>query len=908
MTTRSIATTPAVHGAPRRPLDPFFSPRTIAVIGASAKPGSVGRALLENLADFRGSVFPVNRRHATLLGRRAYPEIGAVPEAVDLAIIATPAATVPDIVRECVAAGVAGAVIASAGFKEGGAEGAERERMIVTAARGALRIVGPACLGVMVPHRGLNATFARAMARPGRVAFLSQSGALCTAILDWSLREGVGFSAFVSVGGMADVGWGDLIDHLGDDPFTQSIVIYMESIGDARAFLSAAREVALTKPIVVLKPGRTGAAAQAAASHTGALTGTDAVLDAAYRRAGVLRVGTVEELFDMAEVLGKQPRPGGPRLALVTNAGGPAAIAADSLVLAGGQLALLAPATVAALEGLLPPQWSRGNPIDLLGDADAGRFAVAVESAGRDPGCDGVLAILTPQTTTDATAVAAKLKPLAKLEREKPLLACWMGGAAVEAGEAILNDAGIPTFKYPDRAARAFAHMWRYSANLQALYETPTLLDDAKGEAATHPEADEIMRAARRRRRVLLSTHESKRLLAAYGIPTVETLLAKTEDEAAACADAVGYPVVVKLHSETITHKSAVGGVRLNVRDASEVRQGWRAIKRSVTEGKGGEHFLGVTLERMIAPEGIELILGSSVDPQLGPVLVFGAGGRLVELVPDLVMGLPPLNSTLAVRLMEQTRIFGALRGGHGLPAADLPALEEVVVRFSQLVAAQRWIREIEINPLFVSADHVLALDARITLQDPGLREDQLPVPAIRPYPQQYATTATLRDGTAVAIRPIRPEDEPMMARFHETLSDRSVYYRYFRAVSLEQRASHARLARLCFVDYAREIALVTIHEDPAVGRAEILGVGRLCRQPGTKEAEFAVVVSDRWQRRGLGTRLLTRLVEIGRKEGLARITGAILSENVEMRHVGERVGFTVRRSPDGECRAEIQL
>ena len=905
---RAATASPSARGAARRPLEPFFAPRTIAVIGATERPHSVGRALWENLRAFRGNVFPVNPKRATVLGVKVYPEIGAVPGPVDFALIVTPAATVPGIVRQCVAAGVRGAVIVSAGFKESGEEGAERERLIVAAARGALRIVGPTCLGVMLPHLALNATLAGAMARPGRVAFLSQSGALCTAILDWSLREGVGFSAMISVGGMADVGWGDLIDYLGDDPHTQSIVIYMESIGDARGFLSAAREVAFHKPIVVIKPGRTETAARAAASHTGAQSGTDAVLDAAFRRVGVLRVDTIEEVFDMAEVLGKQPRPRGPRLAIVTNAGGPAAIAADSLVMAGGQLAPLSEATLAVLGRALPPNWSHGVPVDILGDADAEHFGAAVAAAARDPASDGVLAILTPQAVTDAAAVAVRLKGLAALEGGKPLLASWMGGAAVEAGEAILNEAGIPTFKYPDRAARAFAHMWRYSAHLQALYETPMLYGDGNGDAAVRPIADAIIRTARQRRRVILAEDETRRLLAAYGITMAESWPAESEDAAVGAAQQAGYPVAVQRRDAAGTPRGEAALAHPNIRDASGIRRAWRALRRAAAENPAAEPFRGVVISCMRPADGFELQLGSRVDPQLGPVLVFGVGGRLGDIVPDLAIGLPPLNSTLAVRLMEQTRIFGALRAGRGLPAVNLPALEDTVVRFSQLVAGQRWIKEVELNPLFVSAEGVRTAAARILLHEPGLREEALPVPAIRPYPQQYATSDTLRDGTPVAIRPIRPEDEPMMARFHETLSDRSVYFRYFRAMSLEHRASHARLARLCFVDYAREMALVAIHHDSAAGRPEILGVGRLCREPGINQAEFAVVVSDCWQKHGLGTRLLKRLIEIGRAEGLARITGAILSDNVEMQHVCERLGFTVHRSLDGEYHAEILL
>ncbi len=899
MSARRAAAPSAGRGALRRPLEPFFAPRTVAVIGASERPGSVGRALLENLRGFRGRVFSVNPRHPTVLGAPAFAAIGDVPEAVDLAVIATPAPTVPALVSECVRAGVRGATILSAGFKEVGPAGEERERQIVAAARGRLRLVGPSCLGVMVPHAGLNATIAGAMARPGRVAFLSQSGALCSAILDWSLREGVGFSAFVSVGGMADVGWGDLIDHLGDDPHTQSIVIYMESIGDARAFLSAAREVAFTKPIVVIKPGRTEAAARAAAQHTGALTGDDAVLDAAFQRVGVLRVDTIEEVFDMAEVFGKQPRPRGPRLAIVTNAGGPAALAADRLVLAGGQLAPLAPETFAVLGRPPPPPDQCAVPLDLLGDADAARFGTAVAAAAHDPSCDGVLAILTPQAVTDATAVAARLKELMPLEGGKPLLAAWMGGAAVDAGEAVLNAAGIPTFKYSDRAARAFAHLWRYSAHLQSLYETPQLVDDAERVGRRRPCGDTILRRVRQKRRTRLNAEETALLLAAHGLTLVTPVAAGTETGAVAAARQAGFPV-------RVARPGAAEPIL--ARDAAGVRQAWRALKRAAEAAPGAAGFAGVIVSPLRSEPAVELQLASRIDPQFGPVLVFGTGGKAGELDPDVAVGLPPLNTTLALRLMEQTRIFRALRAGRGLPGIDLAPLAQVVVRFSQLVAAQPWIQSARLDPVRLAADGVVVLAAEIALHEPGRAEATLPVPAIRPYPQQYVAPATLRDGTAVLLRPIRPEDEPMMARFHETLSDRSVYYRYFRAISLEHRASHARLARLCFVDYAREIALVAIHQNKPAGRPEILGVGRLCQEPGLGQAEFAVVVSDSWQGRGLGTRLLAGLVGIGRREGLRRITGTILTDNVEMQRVCEKVGFTVRRSPDGECLAEIEL
>ena len=895
--------------ARRRPLDAMFAPRSVAVIGASDKAGSVGQALTQNLQLFDGQVFLVNPKHTSLDGQTAYPDLGAVREKVYLAVIATPAPTVPGIIRECAAADVPAAVIISAGFRECGAAGAELEQQcLAEARRGKMRLLGPNCLGLMVPSARLNATFAASLARPGSVAFLSQSGALCTAVLDWSFRENVGFSAFVSVGSMLDVGWGDLITHFGDDPHTKSIVCYMESVGDARSFLSAAREVALTKPIIVLKVGHTEAAAKAATSHTGSLTGSDGVLDAAFRRAGVLRVNTVSELFNMAELLAKQPRPHGPHLAIVTNAGGPGALATDSLVASGGQLAVWSAGTIEALNQLLPLHWSHGNPIDVLGDADATRYAKAIELAAQDPQSDAVLVILTPQAMTDAKGTAEAIRSLVKCIN-KPLLTSWMGGAGVDAAKGILNAAGIPTFDYPDTAARAFALMWRYSDNLRALYETPMAADQSSEIAAGRSLAEKLITAVRKAGRTLLTEVESKQLLAAYGIPTVETHVAFTEEDAVQHAEQLGFPVAVKLFSETLTHKTDVGGVHLDVRNATGVRHAWKQIHASVCEKAGGRHFLGVTVQPMAKRDGYELILGSSIDPQFGPVLLFGAGGQLVEVFHDTVLGLPPLNATLARRLMEQTRIFTALQGVRGRKPIDLAALEQLLVRFSQLVAEQRWIAEIDVNPLLVSSERMLALDARIVLHAPETAEDELPRLAIRPYPTRYVTPWKLRDGAAVTIRPIRPEDEPLMRKFHQTLSERSVYLRYFAPLKLDERIAHERLSRACFIDYDREMVLVVERRDPVGGEAEILGVGRLSKLHGANKAEFALTVSDQWQRHGLGTQLLKLLVQVGRDEKLERITATMLADNHEMQRVARKAGFQVGHLPDGtEYRAQLVL
>ncbi len=854
-------------------------------------------------------MYAVNAKSPEVLGQKTYKSIRDLAEPVDLAVVCTPAATVPQIIGECVDAGARSMVVISAGFREHGAEGIALEQQIEEQLRrSSLRLVGPNCLGIMNPTIGLNATFAKDMPKAGNVAFLSQSGALLTAILDWSQREEVGFSAIVSTGSMLDVGWGDLIYYFGDDPHTKSILIYMESVGDARSFMSAAREVALTKPIIVIKAGRSQAASRAAASHTGALTGSDEVLDAAFRRSGVLRVHNIADLFYMAEVLGKQPRPKGPRLTILTNAGGPAVLATDALVANGGELADVSPQSMKRLDEFLPPHWSHNNPIDVLGDADSERYARALEIASQDPNSDGLLVILTPQGMTDPLQIAEGLKPYAK-QYGKPVLASWMGGNAIAAGEAALNSAGIPTFPFPDTAARAFTYMWRYTYNLRGLYETPTLADQSEIGNASRNQVEQIIQNARSQGRLLLNELESKQVLSLYGIPTVETRVAATEDEAAAIAAKLGFPMVLKVYSETITHKTDVGGVKLNLRDEEAVRAAYRAIESSVAEKVGRDQFSGVTVQPMVKLDGYELILGSSVDPQFGPVMLFGSGGQLVEVYRDRALALPPLNTTLAQRMMEQTKVFTALKGVRGRKPVNIAALENLLVRFSQLVLEQRWISEIDINPLLASPDHLLALDARVVLHGPAVTLDQLPKPAMRPYPLQYVSTWTMKNGDQVTIRPIRPEDEPLMVKFHETLSDRSVYLRFFATLSLSRRVAHERLLRICFGDYDREMALVAERADPGTGERQIIAVGRINKLHGKNEAEVAVLVSDQHQNLGLGNELLRRVVQIARDEKLSQVSAEMLPDNVAMQAIMKRLGFAVRSSDDlTSVRAYLEL
>jgi len=905
--TSSISQTVATHMISRQyGLDPFFCPKTIAVVGATDKPGSVGGTVLVNLlhGTFKGKVFPVNPKRQQICGLQSFPSIQTVPEQVDLAIAVTPASTVPAVVRDCVATGVKACVVISAGFRERGPEGIALENQMRDELRGSgTRLIGPNCLGIMNPLIGLNATFAKDAPKAGNVAFLSQSGALLTAILDWSHQQEVGFSGIVSTGSMLDVGWGDLIYHYGDDPQTHSILLYMESVGDARSFLSAAREVALTKPIIIIKAGRSEAASRAAASHTGALTGSDEVLDAAFRRCGILRVRNIADLFYMADALSKQVRPKGPRLSIVTNAGGPAVLATDSLVSHGGQLAELSEGSVQALDAFLPAHWSHNNPVDVLGDADATRFGRALEIVAKDPANDGLMVVLAPQGMTDPGQIAQTLKPYAKAQ--KPILASFMGGKSIAPAKATLNSVGIPLLSYPDTAAKVFCYMWQYTYNLRGLYETPVLPEGA--DSATAKErARAIISAVRASGRTLLNEFESKQLLSAYDIPTVETHVALSEDEAVNRATSIGFPVVLKLYSSTITHKTDVGGVKLDLRDETAVRRAFQEIKASIAERAGAENFSGVTVQPMVRLDGYELILGSSVDAQFGPVLLFGSGGQLVEVYRDRALALPPLNTTLAHRMMEQTQIFTALKGVRGRKPVDVAQLEKLLVRFSQLVVEQPWISEIDINPLLASPDGLLALDARVVVYGAEVEENELPKPAIRPYPSQYAWQFTAKNGTQVTIRPIRPEDEPLIAKFHQTLSDRSVYLRYFCSLSLRTRVAHERLVRICFGDYDREMALVAEHVD-ATGDSEIIGVGRLNRLHGKDEAELAVVVSDSYQGQGLGAELVRRAIHVAREEKIHTVSGEMLTDNVGMQVILKRLGFQLQMQ-DGTSSVSANL
>lgn len=889
--------------AVRHSLDPIFRPRSVAVFGASATSGSVGAILMRNLLGnpFGGGVYPVNPKRRTVLGVHCYPDLASVPEAVDLAVIATPAPTVPALVADCAARGVPAAIVISAGFSELGAEGRALEAQI-RAARGSMRLIGPNCLGVIHPPSNLNASFAAAMAPPGRVALLSQSGAICTSILDWALERHIGFSSFVSVGAMLDVDFADLLDYFGDDPATKAVVLYMESIGDVRKFLSAARSVSRTKHVIVVKSGRHEAGARAAASHTGALAGADAVFDAAFRRAGVLRVTTIPDLFNMSEILSMQPPPRGPALAIITNAGGPGVMAVDDLMTRGGQLAPLSPAMLAALNAALPPFWSHANPIDLLGDATAERYRVAVELCVKDETAQGVLILLTPQAMTDPTETARQVAAVGG-KSDKPVLACWMGGAAVRPGREVLNTAGIPTFDAPEDAIRAFLHMVQYRRNQELLYETPQALPEDWRPAGER--VRRIIADARAAGRTLLTEAEAKDLLAAYGLPMTPAVACHTADEAAVAARRIGFPVVLKLLSTRLTHKSDVGGVQLNLADEKAVRDAFERVRANVAKVGEADAFEGVTVQPMVTEQGIELIIGSSTDRQFGPVVLFGAGGVLVEVLQDRALGLPPLNRTLARRLMERTRIYPALQGVRGQKPVDLEALETMLARFSLLLTDfVEDIQEVDMNPVLAAPGRVVALDARVLLTPPDRPEGERPRLAIRPYPNQYTAPFRLRDGNEVTVRAIGPEDEPLIVDLHARHSEHTIRMRFFGMVKTHSRDS---LIRLCHLDYDREMALAAVRRDD--GGSHMLGVSRYYLDPETGEAEFALVVGDAHQRQGLGRHLMQRLIAVARERGVRKLTGLVLRENGPMLALTSSLGFGPAETvDDGVVRVSLDL
>ena len=879
-------------------LETMFHPNSIAVVGASTRQGSAGRAVMQNLIDtgFDGPVYPVNPDQGSILGKKSFAALNRIGEPVDLVVVATPLESVPSIIDAAGRINAAGAVIISAGGKETGRAGRNIEAAIRKNASGSgLRIIGPNCLGIMCGAARLNAGIAARMPLDGRLAFISQSGAIATAVLDFSVKEHIGFSHFISLGSMLDVDVGDIIDYLGADPAVDSIVMYVESLSRHRNFMSAARAVARVKPIIALKAGRSRAGALAAASHTGAMAGENAVYDAAFQRAGIVRVKTFEELFDTAEILSRKGRFRGPGLAIMTNAGGPGVMAADALSDYGIEPAGLSPETINALDEILPAHWSHGNPVDILGDATAERYraAAAILTGARE--VQALLVMLAPQAATDAAAAARTICDQCG-STDKPIIASWLGGADVQPGREILNRAGIATFDTPERAVRAFMNLHRHARGIEMLQQIPPRLSTRI--RVDRDAAGRIIDSHASTTNGRLAETESKALLETYGIPVNPTSAAASPETAIAVARRMGYPVAMKILSRDIQHKSDAGSVRLNLKTAEAVEKGFVDLMDCARTAFPRAVLDGVTVQPMIEAPDCELILGTKTDRDFGPVILFGMGGVLAELLDDSAITLPPLNRLLASRLMEGTRVDRLLNGYRNHLQVDRERLEEVLIRLSQLVTDFPRIAEIDINPMVIHQGQPVALDARVVVNGSSCRA---PLHlAVSPYPAQYEERLALPDIGDLLIRPIRPEDAPLLLALFDTLSPQSIYYRFF---SPMRQLSHTMLARFTQIDYDREIALVAIQE--SAGSEKMLGAARVILQHNLKDSEFAVLVGDPWHGKGIGANLLTKCLHIARERRFESIWGMVLAENKGMLALGRKLGFSIKRA---ETAGEFEL
>ncbi|MCL5877335.1 MAG: GNAT family N-acetyltransferase [Candidatus Bathyarchaeota archaeon] len=889
-------------------LDKVFSPQSVAIIGASDVEGSVGYAIVKNFTQsgFAGKVYYVNIKKTELLGVKTYQTVDQIPDQVDLAMIATPAKTVPQVMEECGKANVKGVIIVSAGFKETGPAGKALEDQVgAVAKKYGIRVIGPNCIGVLRPRINLNATFLDKMPKAGNVAFLSQSGALGSAILDWAIHENIGFSNFVSVGSMIDVDFGDLIDYFGSDPKTKSILMYVEGITEARKFMSAARHFARTKPIIVVKSGKFSESAKAAASHTGSLSGSDDIYDAAFKRAGVVRVNEIADLFNAAEVLGTQPLPKGNNVAIITNAGGPGVMATDALIGFGGQLAKLSQKTIDSLNAVLPPFWSHGNPIDVLGDAKADRYKAAVDAALNDDNVDGIVVIFTQQAVSESVEIA---KNIVELVRNKPyqnktIVTSFMGFGAVQEANHILNANNIPTYSTPEQAIKTYMYMHNYQRNIDLLYETPEELP-VDASPPKRP-ITAILRNAAFEDREVLTEDEAKKILKYYNFPVVRTAAANTVDEAVAFATEMGFPVVLKILSPQIIHKSDAGGVILNVNSAREVREAFELLIQRATAYNPNAQIIGVTVQPMIEKKGHEIILGGKTDPVFGPVILFGMGGVGVELFKDVSIGLPPLNTTLIRRMMEETKVYRLLKGYRGSAPVDLKRLDETILLFSQLLVDFPQIKEIDINPMLISDKEASILDARIVIDKEKICKKFEPHEhmVISPYPKKYEILWLLKNGQEVLLRPIKPEDEPMWIEWFQSLSEESIRYRFFQML---KDTPHEVRVRYCNIDYDREVAVVA--EMVENGKRKILGVTRLSIESDGKHGEMAFIVSDYWQGLGLGTKLVDYTLDIAKEKGIESVYAIMLQDNYRALSLTKKMGFQIEYLSDGTVKATLDL
>ncbi|SME94798.1 acetyltransferase [Tistlia consotensis] len=888
-----------------RNLDRLFKPTSLALIGASKRPDSVGRVVARNLFNggFDGPIMPVHPKHPAIEGTLAYPSVADLPIAPDLAVICTPPDSVPELVAELGARGTRAAVVITAGFGEGGNEaGAARRQRLLDAARPhTLRIVGPNCVGVLLPRLGIDASFSHIAAAPGDLAFLTQSGAMVTAMLDWAAPRGIGFSQVVSLGDMTDVDFGDLLDYLAVDPGTRAILLYVEGVTNARKFMSACRAASRAKPVIVIKGGRHAEGAKAASSHTGALAGSDAVYEAAFRRAGALRVQTLEELFDAAETLATASparRGAADRLAILTNGGGPGVLATDALIDQGGRLAELAPETIATLDAALPATWSRGNPVDIIGDAPGSRYSAALEALLADPGVDAVLVMNCPTAVADpgeaAGAVIETVQAARAREIRRPVFTNWLGDPAAQASRRLFAANRLPTYDTPERAIRAVMHLVRYRRGQEELLETVPSIPE--GHQPDTQGAREILRRAQDEQRTWLTEPEAKRILECYGIPTVRTRTAATVDEAVQVAGELGYPVALKILSPDITHKSDIGGVALDLESEADLRTHGEAILRRAREAKPDARIDGFSVQEMCRrPGAIELILGLVEDHQFGPAVLFGQGGTAVEVVKDKAIGLPPLNLRLARSLMAETRIYRLLSGYRDTPPADLEAIALALVRLSELAAELAEVAEVDINPLLADSKGVIALDARVKVK-PKEAVDPTVSPAarlaIRPYPKALEQEGTLLDGTTVKIRPVKPEDEPAVQELYRHLTPEDMRLRFF---APKAEIGHESAARMTQIDYDREMALVGLFPDEP---GQIFGLARIAADPDGRTAEYAVAVRSAIKGRGLGFLLMRRILDYAQRRGIKEVHGDVLTENRRMLQICGELGFERRLDP----------
>ena len=876
-------------------LTSLFEPKTVAVIGASERENSVGQVLFQNIVNsgYKGKLYPINPRHETILGVPAYKSIEEIGARIDLAIIATKPKTVPDIVEQCGRSGIKIVIIITAGFAESGHSGVALERKTLEIARSyGVRVLGPNCIGVIRPELGLNATFARVSADVGNLALVSQSGAMCSAVLDWAKSNRLGFSSVISLGSTADVDFGEILDYLVYDNRTHYILLYIEGIRNSRRFMSALRSAARIKPILLLKAGRHAAGSAAIRAHSGMISGADSVFDAAFRRAGVVRVKNVGQLFYASKALASKFRPQGKRLAIVTNGGGPGAMAADRAGDLGLSLAELAPATMKALDAVLPTTWSHGNPIDIVGDATPERYRDAILAVAQDEGIDGILVMLSPQAMTDPLGVAQAVIKLSE-QANKPILACWMGEEQVLEGRTALEDAGIPAFRMPETAIELYYHISSYYRNQTLLLQTPHATYQRTPQETEG--ARMLIEAVLQEHRKVLSEMESKAVLRAFRIPVAQTMVARSLTEALLLAEQIGFPVVMKVDSPDLVRKSEAGGVRLNVPNASSVRNAYHDIIETVQRRQPQARINGVSIEPYLArPNGRELMIGVTRDPVFGPVITFGSGGTDVEIFSDRAVALPPLNRYLAQDLIRSTRAALQLGEFRNLPPINMDALEEVLLNISEMVCELPWLRELDLNPLIVDENGAIAADARIVIDYASSKGDRYSHMAIHPYPGYLIQEWDQPDGSTVTLRPIRPEDAEMEQEFVKGLSDESKYYRFMDTL---RELTQSMLVRFTQIDYDREMAFVATQVEN--GKVVQIGVARYVTNPDGETVEFALAVADSWQRRGVGRKLMSTLIDCARQRGYRAMVGDILSMNAKMFRLVGSLGFTIHPHPD---------